>query len=429
MKKEFLSGFIVTALLICAVPARAEEACAKTEACGPGEVKLPFMQALQQEKAAVAALPAAKTAAKKTPSSAAAPVKFAQVPAGDQPKLQLFYTYDCPHCRDAIQWLPELQKAYPRLLVEKYEVKRLVANRQLLAEGLAARGAKLTGFPTFILGKTVITGFSAKHTPADIKGALEEVCGCPVEKGISVPVLGKINPSSVSLFKFSLVLGLLDGLNPCAMWVLMFLMGLLVYTRSTKRMLLIGGVFTAASAIVYFAFMAAWFNLFTVIGHAGWITAGLGAVAVIMGLVNLKEIFFFKQGVSLMIADSNKQKLAARIRAIMGESRTAAMLGGTVLLAFFVNLIELGCTIGLPAIFTRVLSIREAGPAQKYMYMAIYNIAYIVPLAAIVAIFVLTMGRYKMTENHGKILKGISGALMLALGLLMLLKPEALMLK
>jgi len=365
--------------------------------------------------------PAGAPPAVKVVQAAAAPVRV---------ELELFYTYDCPHCKKALAWLPSLKTVYPDLVINSYEVKRNKKNRGLLARRLAGAGAAPAGFPTFFAGEKLVVGFVESRSPEEIKAALDAAYGkpgCPCEKkDIEVPLLGKINPASVSMLQFSFALGLLDGLNPCAMWVLMFLMGLLGYTGSPRKMLLIGGIFTAASALVYFAFMAAWFNLFLIIGSARWLTAALGVIAAGMGLVNIKELFFFKRGVSLMISGRAKVKLGEKIRRIIAERETAVMVTATAALAVFVNLIELGCTIGLPAVFTRVLSVRQAGFWAKYGYMAIYNAAYIVPLAVIIALFVFTMGRYRMTEAHGKILKGISGALMLALGLLMLLYPEAL---
>lgn len=431
-------------LLLCSAPAAAGDTpCADpNEAfCGPGEVKLPFFKLLEESEAeqnrtapsleevrrttpktVKAKSPVLGEPAVKTAPSAAIPAKV---------ELALFYTYDCPHCKKALAWLPSLKTVYPDLAINTYEVKRNRKNRELLSRRLARAGAVPAGFPTFFVGEKILVGFVESRSPEEIKSALDAAYGkpgCPCEKkDIEVPLLGKINPASVSMLQFSFSLGLLDGLNPCAMWVLMFLMGLLSYTGSTRKMLLIGGIFTAASALVYFAFMAAWFNLFLIIGHARWLTAALGVIAAGMGLINLKELFFFKRGVSLMISGKAKVKLGEKIRRIIMERETAVMVAATAALAVFVNLIELGCTIGLPAIFTRVLSVRQAGFWAKYGYMAVYNAAYIVPLAVIIALFVFTMGRYRMTEAHGKILKGLSGALMLALGLLMLLKPEALM--
>ncbi len=434
---------LLLALLFCSVPAAAGDTpCADPEAavCGPGEVKLPFLKLLEESaptqnhsapfpvkasstptKAVKLNLPARGEQAVKSTPPAVTPVKV---------ELALFYTYDCPHCKKALTWLPSLKTAYPDLVINTYEVKRNKKHREILARRLALAGAAPAGFPTFFVGEKPLVGFVESRSPEGIKSALDAAYGkpgCPCEnKNIEVPLLGKINPSSVSMLQFSFALGLLDGLNPCAMWVLMFLMGLLAYTGSTRKMLLIGGIFTAASALVYFAFMAAWFNLFLIIGHARWLTAALGIIAAGMGLINLKEIFFFKRGVSLMISGSAKVKLGEKIRRIIMERETAVMVTATAALAVFVNLIELGCTIGLPAVFTRVLSVRQAGFWAKYGYMAVYNAAYIVPLALIIALFVFTMGRYRMTETHGRILKGLSGALMLALGLLMLLNPEAL---
>jgi hypothetical protein len=421
----------------------------QADACGPGEIKFPF---LGQESGFIPGRGLPATAGKLQASSSAVsagipspaiqrakPAK--SVPTGStvstptpiQAEIALFYTYDCPHCRKAINWLSTLNAAYPGLRVNTYEVKRDKNNLALFAQYLAKHKAAPSGFPTFFVGDKLLVGFTQTRTPGEITAALHALAGktgCPCENGsVNVPMLGKIDPSSVSMLNFSLALGLLDGLNPCAMWVLMFLMGLLAYTGSPRKMLIIGGIFTVASALVYFAFMAAWFNLFLIIGHARWITTALGVIAAVMGLVNLKEIFFFRRGVSLMISGKAKIKLGEKIRLIITERETAVMIAATAALAVFVNLIELGCTIGLPAVFTRVLSLRQAGFWHKYGYMAVYNVAYIVPLAFIIALFVFTTGRYRMTEAHGKILKGISGALMLALGVLMLLKPEAMIFK
>lgn len=424
-------------LFACAGPALAGPCDSpRAEACGPGEVQLPFLKAVREAESAAQpprGFSPPGPALSPKPSARKLPAIKSAVPGLPEKTLAIFYTYDCPHCREAIAWLPGLQAEYPGLKLEKYEVKRQAANRRLLAAELGRRGVPLAGFPTIVIGGKVLTGFAAGRTPLEVRAELDRLygrpaAGCPAGEDIRVPLLGRIDPAAVSLPAFSFALGLLDGLNPCAMWVLMFLMGLLLYTRSRRRMLFIGAVFVAASGLVYFAFMAAWFNLFLVIGHARWITAGLAVIAVLMGLVNLKEIFFFKKGFSLMIADGAKTGLAARVRGILNEHGTSAMAASTVLLAFFVNLIELGCTIGLPAVFTRVLSLRGSGLAEKYWYMAVYNAAYVVPLALIVSVFVCTMGRYRLTESHGKLLKGVSGFLLLLLGLLMLLRPEALLL-
>ncbi|HOI42356.1 MAG TPA: hypothetical protein PK523_05365 [Elusimicrobiales bacterium] len=437
----------MTALLLIlsllTAPAPAQEACSAaapaSDACGaasPQDFFLPKGFPPPPDKpldVAAAAVPATTAASRSAAAPAAkkpaVPVKKAAAPDGSF-ALELFYSHDCPHCHDAMKWLAMISPRYPGLRLSKYEIKRDAAGRELFLKRLAERGARPEGVPTFVLDGKVMVGFLKGQTDLELEGEFKrlagEDCSCRRQNEINIPFLGPVDPASVSLLQFSAVLGLLDGLNPCAMWVLIFLMSLLVYTRSARRMALIGGVFVAVSGLIYFAFMAAWFNIFLVIGYARWITIGLGFIAAVMGLINLKEIFFFKKGVSLMISDSAKPKIAERIRRIMASDKPAVMIAGTALLAVFVNLIELACTIGLPAIFTRVLSLNQASVLEKYYYMAVYNLAYVVPLAVIVTLFVLTMGRYKMTEGHGKILKAISGVLMLLLGALMIFKPEVL---
>ena len=238
--------------------------------------------------------------------------------------------------------------------------------------------------------------------------------------------LASFSRGKVSLLNFTVILGLLDSLNPCAIWVLTFLLSILVYTKQRQRIALIGGVFVLASGLVYFAFMAAWLNLFVVIGMHRLITLLLAAVAIGMGLINVKELFWFKKGVSLSIPDRAKPKIAARVRGIMQERSTTIAFVGTAVLAVFANFVELGCTVGFPAVYTKVLADREPSAVVRYAYMALYNAVYVVPLGVIVGLFTVTLGHFRLTERHGKVLKLVSGVVMLALGLVMLFRPELL---
>jgi hypothetical protein len=89
--------------------------------------------------------------------------------------------------------------------------------------------------------------------------------------------------------ELTLVLAGLDAFNPCAFFVLLFLLSMLAHQKSRKRMLLIGGVFVLVSGLMYFAFMAAWLNVFQLFGHLAWVTLAAGALAVFVGAVNVKD--------------------------------------------------------------------------------------------------------------------------------------------
>ena len=347
-----------------------------------------------------------------------------------------FYSYKCPHCHEAQPFIAEIEKEYTDITFKKLEVLQVPENMKLFREMTQKLGIQGGGVPTFIFNGKFIVGFQSGHHDALIREMIEmnkadgESCGeqcqeCK-ENVIDVPVLGKIDAQLVKLPSFTFIIGLLDGVNPCAMWVLMFLLTLLVAAKNRKKVIMIGSVFVISSGVVYFLFMTAWLNIFTFMGMTTYVTIALGVVALIMGLINMKEFFFFKKGVSLMIPDKVKPKLFEKMRRVINNKSMFLSILGTIALAFFVNLIELGCTIGLPAIYTRVLSIQNVSTLKKYLFMALYNVYYVVPLAIIVLIFVVTMGKHRFEEKHAKKLKLVSGLLMLTLGLILIIKPDLL---
>jgi cytochrome c biogenesis protein CcdA len=344
--------------------------------------------------------------------------------------LYMFYAFDCPRCSRAHAEMETLKKKYPDLIISQYEVKRNPDNREFLRKISDQYGFKPKGYPVFFIGKESRTGFFTTNTTEWIETEIRRIKGSPGSTDsagrLNVPIIGDIDPDTISLPFFTIYIGLLDGFNPCALWVLVFLLGLLAHSKERRKLILIGSIFVAASGLVYFAFMTAWINLFIIIGYSALITRILAALAMIMGLVNIKDFFFFKRGVSLTIPESAKPKLYKRVRNLLLEKKTFAAVTGTVILAVFVNFIELGCTIGFPAIYTRILSLRGLDTLSVYLYMALYNIAYVIPLIVVVALFALTLSRFKFTETHGRILKLIGGAVMLILGIILLAAPQIL---
>jgi hypothetical protein len=224
---------------------------------------------------------------------------------------------------------------------------------------------------------------------------------------------------------FTLALGLLDGFNPCAMWVLLFLLSLLVHLRDRKRMAIIAGTFVLVSGAVYYAFMAAWLNVFLLVGFSMALRLALGSIAMAIGAINLKDFFLgFNRGVSLSIPDSAKPGIYARMRNVMNGSNLINALLGVALLAVAVNFIELLCTEGFPAIYTAVLAQQDLTPAAHYGYLGLYILGYITDDTLMVAMAVTALSSNKLSENAGRWLKFVSGAVMLALGAVLLFRPE-----
>jgi hypothetical protein len=258
-----------------------------------------------------------------------------------------------------------------------------------------------------------------------------EKLGKPFQKTIEteedevvlLPLFGKIDTTKMALPVLTIMLAGLDGFNPCAFFVLFTLLGILVHAQSRQRMLIIGGTFVFFSGFIYFIFMAAWLNLFMHIGQLKIITVIAGIIALIIASINIKDFFFFKRGVSLAIPEKAKPKLFERMRNLLKATSLTSMFIGTIVLAVAANAYELLCTIGFPMVFTRVLTLHNLPTFAYYLYLILYNIIYVIPLAAIVLVFTITLGSRKLTEWQGQVLKLISGLMMLGLGLVLLINP------
>jgi len=351
--------------------------------------------------------------------------------------LYFFWSLACPHCLEARPFIEAIPKSRPWVKLHALELTRHPENvRHYLAladqvgqpaqyvPGLLFCGRMQTGWDDAATsGQALLAELDACRAAAKSGGALDVARALP-EPVFSVPLLGEVALDGTSLPLMTVLIAGLDAFNPCAFFVLLFLLSMLVHQHSRARMLAIGGVFVLVSGLMYFAFMAAWLNLFQMFGQLAWVTLAAGAVALAIGLVNVKDFFFFGRGVSLSIPESRKPAIYQRARAILAAGNVPAMLAATVLLAAAVNVYELLCTAGFPMVYTRLLTLQDLGPAEHYLYLALYNLVYVIPLAVIVGVFAFTLGARKLTEREGRLLKLMSGVMMLQLGMLLVWAPN-----
>ncbi|TKS61237.1 MAG: NrdH-redoxin [Nitrospira sp.] len=345
------------------------------------------------------------------------------------PDLEVFVRAGCPHCEAAKIFLDELRRERPSLQIAVYDIAENSAARQRLATMAADRGMTSLGVPTFLIGTELIIGFlSADTTGAEIRAQLDQHvqgdAASPAAESIKTTWFGELRVRDLGLPLFTIVIGLLDGFNPCAMWVLLFLLSLLVNLQDRRKMALIAGTFVLVSGLVYFAFMAAWLNMFLLIGLSRAVQIGLGGIALFVGAVNVKDFFALHRGISLSIPESAKPGLYARVRGILQAEHLGSALAGIVILAALVNIIELLCTAGFPALYTQILTLHRMSAWKYYGYLGLYNMAYIFDDSLMVTIAVVTLSRAKMQERAGRWLKLTSGVVMAGLGAVLLLQPK-----
>ena len=340
--------------------------------------------------------------------------------------LEVFVRDGCPHCTAAKKFLPQFAREHPdlRIAYRSLDTDRRAAGD--LARHSRRAGVWPPGVPTFVIGEKVLVGFVSPEVTGPKLAAL-------VDGGTAAPgktkaaEFGDLRVAEHGQPLFTVILGLIDGFNPCAMWVLLFLLSILVRLQDRRRMALIAGTFVLVSALVYYAFMAAWLNLFLLVGFSDLLRYGLAAVALVLGALNARDFFRSRSGYTLAIPASAKTGLYARVRDILRTNRLLSSLVGVSALAVLVNFIELLCTAGLPAIYTAVLAQQELSAPVYYGYLGLYILAYIADDALMVTLAVAALGSKKLSERAGHWLKLLSGLVMLALGGIMLWFPQVLM--
>ena len=340
-----------------------------------------------------------------------------------QQTLEVFVRDGCPYCAKAKTFLSGFSSERPWLRILYRPVDHDPVARDDLIRHSQNAGIWPPGVPTFVIDGRVLVGFdNADHTGPLLEALVEQT---PSYSGqVETTLFGTLSASRLGLPLFTLAVGLLDGFNPCAMWVLLFLLSLLVHLQDRKRMALIAGTFVLVSGAIYYAFMAAWLNVFLVIGVSTALRLTLGGLAMVIGGINVKDFFNMGQGFSLSIPASAKPGLYARMRAVLAANTLPTSLAAVAVLAIMVNFIELLCTAGFPAIYTAVLTQQDLSPPVYYAYLGLYIVGYIADDSLMVATAVIALSSRKLTEQAGRWLKLLSGVVMLALGGIMILRPE-----
>lgn len=276
--------------------------------------------------------------------------------------------------------------------------------------------------PTGELTPTIEPNHAPKPTPT-IQANLPE----QLPKTITLPLIGALQTAELSLPVLSIVIGLTDGFNPCAMWTLIFLISLLLDIKDRKRMWLLGTTFIVTSAFIYFIFMAAWLNLFLFIGLIFWIRILIGMFALGAGTYHIKEFYDNRNGGCKVTKSENRKQIFARLRDIVTKDNLYLALAGIALLAIAVNLVEAICSAGLPAIFTQVLALSQLPLWKYYAYILLYLVFFMLDDMIVFVVAMTTLQAIGIQSKYGRYASFIGGVIMILIGISLLFKPELLM--
>lgn len=361
-----------------------------------------------------------------------------------EPDIEVFVREGCPHCAEAKVFLQALQQEQPGLHIDIRDVGREPAALERLQQ-LAAQQYQAARVPAFEVEGQLIVGYSREAATdqlirdslvhAHAAGRQNAAASCEAEDSYSCTFEPKppetfsikffghtITLDEIGLPLFTVAMGLLDGFNPCSMWVLILMISLLAPLNDRPRMLAIAGTFVLVEGVAYYVFMAAWLNVFLLIGLSRASEIVIAALALFAGALNLKDFVAFGRGLSLSIPAAAKPGIYARMRRVLHADNLAAALVGTVLLAVLVQIVELMCTSGFPALYTRILTLHQPDSLDYHAYLLLYDAAYMLDDVIVLAIGVVTLSQHRLQEKEGRWLKLLSGLAMVGLGIYLLLR-------
>ncbi len=386
----------------------------------------------------------------------------------DAVNIHVFWSNGCPHCKKALRFLDEMESVQPDIRVIRHEVTGKKEDMALFLAAAKHFDVAQPGVPLIVIGSQHFLGYGDDPTTGQALRATAMQCrvrGCeeislfkaneshalspsgeipqkpknedvhPAGKSskesalktISLPIVGEIDVRNLSLPLLTIVLAAADGFNPCAMWVLIFLLGLLVGVENRLRRFVLGGAFVAASGIVYYLIMAAWLNTLLFFGMVIWIRIAIGVVAMCVGGWSLREFFVNPDSACTVTAAPARRAVLDRLKAFALSPSLMLALMGIILLAFAVNIVELLCSAGIPAAYTQVLALNHLPSWQYHAYIGLYVLVFMLDDLLIFTGAMLAMEVTGLGAHYSRWANLFGGVILLVVGVLIIAKPEWLM--
>ena len=381
----------------------------------------------------------------------------------EQPKntvrIEIFERNDCKHCQDEKKFLNELSKTRGDLIVIYHDIAEAEHKKHFLALTELEKIPKVT--PITIIDGIILQGFDTAQTTGKRIEALIKVskgkkqytfaefikaggskklitsagtCDNKDEKCevaqpkylVTIPFYGPVDVSKYSLPALSLMLGFVDGFNPCAMWVLVMFLTILAEAGSRKKMLQMAGLFIFAEAVMYYLILNVWMTAWDFVGIDRIVTPIVGVIATGAGLYFL--YLFYKKDQECKVGSlEHKRKTQEKIRSYVTAPMTILAAFGILGIAFSVNIIEFACSVGIPQTFTKILDMSYLTWAGKQFYNVLYILIYMVDDMIIFGIALYSFDKIGLTTHkYTRVSHFIGGLIMVILGFILLFKPTLL---
>lgn len=355
--------------------------------------------------------------------------KYYNIKNDEKVNIYLFYSKICPHCQKEEKYFETLKEKYQdKINIYTYEVTENKTNNEIMKSLKKELKENSQGVPFTIIGSKTFLGYDEslnERIENTIESYLDE--NTKTNNTYTIPILGKIEAKNASIILIAIILGFIDGFNPCAMWILLLLINMCISIKDKKKMLIVCLTFIITSGIIYFLSMLG-IGFILDLTTISYIRNIIAILAIILGIYNLYTYLKTRKQTGCHVVKKEKRKtIITKINNILNNKNTLLMFGGTIILATSVSLVEMACSLGFPTIFLELLSINNIHSFLKVTYLLIYILFYLIDDIIVLFLSIKAFETKGISTKCNKYVHLIGGLIMILMGVLLIFKPEWIM--
>ena len=355
--------------------------------------------------------------------------KYYNIKNDEKVNIYLFYSKICPHCQKEEKYFETLKEKYQdKINIYTYEVTENKTNNEIMKSLKKELKENSQGVPFTIIGSKTFLGYDEslnERIENTIESYLDE--NTKTNNTYTIPILGKIEAKNASIILIAIILGFIDGFNPCAMWILLLLINMCISIKDKKKMLIVCSTFIITSGIIYFLSMLG-IGFILDLTTISYIRNIIAILAIILGIYNLYTYLKTRKQTGCHVVKKEKRKtIITKINNILNNKNTLLMFGGTIILATSVSLVEMACSLGFPTIFLELLSINNIHSFLKVTYLLIYILFYLIDDIIVLFLSIKAFETKGISTKYNKYVHLIGGLIMILMGVLLIFKPEWIM--
>lgn len=355
--------------------------------------------------------------------------KYYDIKNDDKVNIYLFYSKICPHCQKEEKYFETLKEKYQdKINIYTYEVTENKTNNEIMKSLKKELKENNQGVPFTIIGSKTFLGYDESFNER-IENTIDSYLNenTTTDNIYTIPILGKIEAKNASIILIAIILGFIDGFNPCAMWILLLLINMCISIKDKKKMLIVCLTFIITSGIIYFLSMLG-IGFILDLTTIAYIRNIIAILAIVLGIYNLYTYIKTRKETGCHVVKKEKRKtIITKINNILNNKNTLLMFGGTIILATSVNLIEMACSLGFPTIFLEILSINNIHGFLKITYLLIYILFYLIDDIVVLFLSIKAFEAKGISTKYNKYVHLIGGLIMVLMGVLLIFKPEWIM--